>query len=103
SSDVCSSDLQQPLTSGGYVYLAPGADWRLRNRSGEVASFHWIRKAYQQADGVGMPESFVTRAQDVDGVGMVGTDGAWSTQRFVDPADLRHDMHVNIVTLQPGA
>src|SRR5699024_10859078 len=37
------------------------------------------------------------------GVGMVGTDGAWSTQRFVDPADLRHDMHVNIVTLQPGA
>src|SRR5699024_2903020 len=71
---------QQPLTAGGYVYLAPGADWTLRNRSGEVASFHWIRKAYQQADGVGMPESFVTRAQDVDGVGMVGTDGAWSTQ-----------------------
>ena len=25
------------------------------------------------------------------------------TTRFVDPADLRHDMHVNIVTFQPGA
>src|SRR5699024_2492908 len=91
------------LTSGGYAYLAPDADWSLHNRTGEKASFHWIRKAYQYADGVAAPDSFVTRAQDVEGVGMVGTDGAWSTQRFADPADLRHDMHVNIVTLQPGA
>src|SRR5690625_3961209 len=34
---------------------------------------------------------------------MVGTEGAWSTQRFADPSDLRHDMHVNIANLQPGA
>ena len=25
------------------------------------------------------------------------------TTRFVDPEDVRHDMHVNIVTFQPGA
>lgn len=91
------------LASGGYAYLAPGADWTLHNRTGEKASFHWIRKAYQYAAGVEAPDSFVTRAQDMAPVGMVGTDGAWSTQRFADPSDLRHDMHVNIVTLQPGA
>ena len=34
---------------------------------------------------------------------MPETDGAWTTTRFVDSQDLRHDMHVNIVTLQPGA
>ena len=34
---------------------------------------------------------------------MPGTDGRWVTTRFVDPDDLRHDMHVNIVTFQPGA
>ena len=28
---------------------------------------------------------------------MPGTDGVWTTQRFVDPDDIRHDMHVNIV------
>ncbi len=33
---------------------------------------------------------------------MPGTDGAWATTRFVDPDDLAHDMHVNIVTFQPG-
>jgi (S)-ureidoglycine aminohydrolase len=34
---------------------------------------------------------------------MPDTDGKWTTTRFVDPSDLRHDMHVTIVTLQPGA
>ncbi|USQ77373.1 bifunctional allantoicase/(S)-ureidoglycine aminohydrolase [Ornithinimicrobium cryptoxanthini] len=91
------------LTSGGYAYLAAGTTWSLHNRTGEKASFHWIRKAYQRADGVGLPDSFVTHARDVAGVTMTDTGGAWSTQRFVDPSDLRHDMHVNIVTLQPGA
>ena len=33
---------------------------------------------------------------------MPDTDDRWGTTRFVDPDDLRHDMHVNIVTFQPG-
>ena len=33
---------------------------------------------------------------------MPGTNGAWATTRFVDGADLRHDMHCNIVTFKPG-
>ena len=48
------------------------------------------------------PESFVTRDQDVEPVPMPDTDGAWATTRFVDPDDLAHDMHVNIVTFKPG-
>ncbi len=49
-----------------------------------------------------MPEAFVTREQDVTPLQMPGTDGAWSTTRFVDAEDLRHDMHVNIVNFLPG-
>ena len=33
---------------------------------------------------------------------MPDTEGAWTTKRFVDPLDVRHDMHVNIVTFEPG-
>ena len=33
---------------------------------------------------------------------MPDTHGAWGTQRFVDPLDVRHDMHVNIVSFEPG-
>jgi (S)-ureidoglycine aminohydrolase len=90
------------LAEGGYAYLPPGAGWTLRNGAAGTATFHWVRKAYEVVDGVEVPEAFVTREADVEAVEMPGTDGAWRTQRFVDPIDVRHDMHVNIVTFEPG-
>ena len=30
-------------------------------------------------------------------------DKDWKTKRFVDPSDLRHDMHLNIVSFEPGS
>ena len=90
------------LAEGGYAYLAAGAKWSLGNSSDSIASFHWIRKAYEPLEGY-EATSFVTRDQDVEPQPMPETDGAWATTRFVDPEDLAHDMHVNIVTFQPGA
>ncbi|WP_247040927.1 bifunctional allantoicase/(S)-ureidoglycine aminohydrolase [Arthrobacter rhizosphaerae] len=89
------------LEAGGYAYLAAGADWSVRNSSGETATFQWIRKAYEQLEGF-QAKSFVTSDQAVEPRPMPGTNGAWATSRFVDPDDLAHDMHVNIVTFQPG-
>ena len=89
------------LQAGGYAYLAAGEEWSLANEGGEVTSFHWIRKAYEPLEGL-RAASFVTRDQDVSPTPMPGTDGAWATTRFVDPDDMAHDMHVNIVTFQPG-
>ena len=94
--------VEHVLDAGGYAFLAPGARWTLHNHGPATATFHWIRKTYQQVDGIEVPESFVTREQDVAGVEMPDTNGAWKTQRFVDPTDIRHDMHVNIVSFEPG-
>ena len=66
-------------------------------------TFHWIRKRYEAIEDIDAPEAFVTNEQDVMRFAMAGTDGRWATTRFVDPADLRYDMHVNIVTFEPGA
>ena len=33
---------------------------------------------------------------------MPDTGGSWATTRFMDPTDMRHDMHITIVTLTPG-
>ncbi len=93
---------EHALSAGSYAFLPPGAAWTLRNRTDDSATFHWIRKAYRRVVGLDAPEPFVTRDQDVAPVPMPDTDGAWSTTRFVDVADLRHDMHVNIVTFEPG-
>ena len=91
------------LGEGGYAYLPAGSDWALHNRGSEALRFHWVRKAYQPVEGVDAPEVIVTNEQDVAPIEMPDTDGAWATTRFVDPSDMRHDMHVNIVTLAPGA
>ena len=91
------------LTEGGYAYLPAGLIWKLRNETDKAAKFHWIRKSYQYVDGLDKPEPVVTNAKDIEPTPMPDTDGKWTTTRFVDPADIRHDMHVTIVTLQPGA
>ncbi len=91
------------LEPGGYAYLPPDSTWTLHNRGDRPASFHWIRKAYQRVAGLDAPEPVIANEREIEPVAMPDTDGAWATTRFVDPADLRHDMHVTIVTLQPGA
>lgn len=90
------------LQPGGYAYIPAGTEWQLWNKGSETARFHWIRKAYQAVPGLDAPEPLILSDTDVAAVSMPDTNGAWSTTRFVDPADLRHDMHVTIVTLQPG-
>ena len=64
--------------------------------------FHWVRKAYQYVEGLEIPEAFVTNENDIEPIPMPDTDDAWGTTRFVDSSDMRHDMHVNVVTFQPG-
>lgn len=91
------------MAPGGYAYLPPGCDWSLANDSDAPTRFHWVRKAYQAVDGIDIPDAFVTDEGAATTVAMPETDGQWATTRFVDPADMRHDMHVNIVTFQPGA
>ncbi|WP_434055313.1 MAG: bifunctional allantoicase/(S)-ureidoglycine aminohydrolase [Roseibium sp.] len=91
------------LRAGSYVFLPPATDWTFRNNSSENVCFHWIRKAYEPVEGLDAPEFFVTHESDNAPVAMPGTEGKWSTTRFVEPTDLRHDMHVNIVTFEPGA
>jgi (S)-ureidoglycine aminohydrolase len=89
------------LGAGGYAFVPPGSSWTLRNTSADNATFHWIRKRYQRVDGIDVPHALVTTEQDTAPQPMPGTD-AWSTTRFVDPLDVRHDMHVNIVNFAPG-
>ena len=90
------------LAPGGYAFLPPGQRWTLRNARAGVASFHWIRKRYEGVEGVEVPAAFVTSDAEVEPVPMPGSEGAWATSRFVDPDDVRHDLHVNVVTLAPG-
>ena len=91
------------LEEGGYAYLPQGCDWRVSNGQEEQATFHWVRKRYKAEEGLAKPDPLVMNERDVAPTPMPDTDGKWATTRFVDPADMRHDMHVTIVTFEPGA
>ena len=93
---------EHDLGPGGYAYIPPGCIWRLHNGTDHPVRFHWIRKLYEPAPGVAVPRAFVTSDQDVAPTPMPDTGGCWATTRFVDTADIAHDMHVTIVTFQPG-
>ena len=96
------ADATHGLTPGCYAYLPPGSLWQLRNGGDTPARFHWIRKSYEAVDGLAAPGPLILNERDIAPVPMPDTEGRWATTRFVDPADLRHDMHVTIVTFQPG-
>jgi (S)-ureidoglycine aminohydrolase len=91
------------MREGGYAYLPPGSKWKLSNKAKTDLRFHWVRKAYEVVDGIPVPKPFVTNEQAEPIRWMPGTNDRWGTTRFVDPTDVSHDMHVNIVTLEPGA
>ncbi len=90
------------LDAGGYAYIPPHTAWTLRAESHAAAKFHWIRKLYEPAAGTDGPPAFVTNEKTIPPIVMPDTQGRWATTRFTDPADTRYDMHVNIVTFQPG-
>ncbi|MBB5667622.1 (S)-ureidoglycine aminohydrolase [Rhizobium leguminosarum] len=91
------------LRAGSFAYLPAGSVWRLKNDGSAPAIFHWIRKAFQEVEGLEPPPAIFTHEDEHPAAAMPDTDGRWGTTRFIDPADVRYDMHVTIVTLEPGA
>jgi (S)-ureidoglycine aminohydrolase len=91
------------MEPGGYAFVPPGATWSARNEQDEPARFHWIRKAYERVEGIGLPVPVVGNERDVKNTPMPDTGGRWTTTRFFDHDDMRMDMHVTIVNLMPGA
>ncbi len=95
-------DATHTLDPGGFAYIPPGTAWTVKNQQAYAARFHWVRKRYQRVEGIALPDPLVTSDKRVAPTAMPDTQGRWATTRFVDPADIRHDMHMTIVTFEPG-
>lgn len=93
---------EHQLSEGGFAFLPAGTQWQLHATGDAPARFHWIRKRYEPLEGY-TPRAQFGHEQDIKPAAMPGTDNKWRTTRLLDPADLAYDMHVNIVTFEPGA
>lgn len=91
------------MGEGGFAYIPPSTNWSVKNHEGAPAVFHWVRKKYEKIEGIDYPDVVISSDKDVAPTPMPDTDGAWATTRFVYSDDMRHDMHVNVVTFEPGA
>ena len=96
------AEVTTEVGAGSYAYIPAGTPWSLRAEGQEPTRFHWIRKLYEPAPGVDAPQPFITSDQETPIRWMPDTEDRWGTTRFVDPTDLSHDAHVNIVTFEPG-
>ncbi len=96
------NDEPHALECGSYVYLPPSADWSLFNTGDSQAGFHWFRKPYNKVDGIDEPDVIVVQESTVEAHVMPNSNDGWTTKRFVDQSDLRHDMHITIVSFEPG-
>ncbi|MFT4468822.1 bifunctional allantoicase/(S)-ureidoglycine aminohydrolase [Arthrobacter sulfonylureivorans] len=93
---------QRRLLPGGFAYAPAGARWTVRNDGDAPAQFHWIRKAYQPLEGHSAKPVFGNE-QDIEPVPMPDSQNRWRTTRMLPVDDLAYDMHVNVVTFEPGA
>ncbi len=93
---------EHEMGTGGYAFIPPTTNWSVKNQSADPVRFHWIRKQYEPVAGIDAPEAFVVNERDIAPTPMPDTEGRWATTRFVELDDLRHDMHVTIVTFLPG-
>lgn len=94
-------DSRSSVGAGGYAYIPPEHTWTVRNDDAAALQFHWVRKLYVPAVGLSAPDPILTSDAEVP-IDWMDSAENWGTTRFADPADLRHDMHVNIVTFEPG-
>jgi len=90
------------LGPGGFAFLPPGSCWEAANASDELVKFQWIRKAYQPLAGH-TPKAVIGNEQDIEPDAMPGTDNKWRTTRLLPTTDMAYDMHINVVTFEPGA
>jgi len=100
--DIILDGTTHTLEKGGFAYIPPAADWQVKNSSASSARFHWIRKTYEAVEGLAVPDPIFTTDEAVVPACMPGHEDCWQTTRFMDMADLRHDMNIAIVTFMPG-
>lgn len=95
--DVGIAGVNRSLTTGGFVYCAPGDDGVTAIVTGEGAAFVVVDRMYR---GVGAPASVVGSERDID---IEIVDGeVFALRRLLDTRDPAFDFNIHIMDFEPG-
>ncbi|MFU0507542.1 bifunctional allantoicase/(S)-ureidoglycine aminohydrolase [Pseudaminobacter sp. NGMCC 1.201702] len=90
------------LRAGSFAFIPAGQSWTITNPSQSTSKFQWIRKVFEKANTLDQPPAIFTHEDEAPSMTMPG-EPLWGSTRFIDPGDLRYDMHINIVWFEAGA
>ncbi|MBD3844815.1 (S)-ureidoglycine aminohydrolase [Bosea sp. OAE752] len=89
------------LGPGGFAYLPPGTRFTLRNDTGSRADVLALRKRYEPAPGLAVPESILSHRDAVPMTNHTGMEGR-GFQFLLPYGDMRFDFEMNLMWFKPG-
>lgn len=89
------------FTKGSFAYLPPGTAFTLRNESSEKVRVLALRKRYEPAPGLSVPEPILSHQDDVPVTNHTGWEGR-GFQFLLPYGDLRFDFEMNLMWFKPG-
>lgn len=90
---------QHQMARGGFAWLPPSVAFGLGNKSEDVCRVLWLRRRYEPAEGVAIPEAIIANEQDVEPV----AEDTYVEQHLIPYDDeLGFDMAINRLHFTPG-
>lgn len=90
-----------PFRKGSFAYLSPGTSFSLRNDSAEPVRVLALRKRYEPASGLAVPEPILSHQDAVPVTNHTGMEGR-GFQFLLPYGDLRFDFEMNLMWFKPG-
>ena len=94
---TASSDTQE-LALGGYAWLPSGSQLSLRNAQAATSRILWLRRRYQETEGISPPDAIISREQAVPAL----PEDTYLEQHLIPYEDPAFDMGVNLLNFEPG-
>lgn len=91
----------QPFPSGGFAYVPPGVPFELRNESSETIRVLALRKRYEPAANLAVPDPILSHQDNVAMTNHTGMEGR-GFQFLLPYGDMRFDFEMNLMWFKPG-
>ncbi len=86
------------MVQGGFAWLPPQQTYAFSNLGDSMSRVIWIRRRYEQVDGIGIPDAIIAHESDVPAF---PTD-TYMEQHLTPYEQLGFDMGINLQTFDPG-
>ena len=87
------------MTRGGFAWLPPSMAFGLANKGEDTCRMLWLRRRYETASGVAIPDAIIANEQDVEPI----PEDTYVEQHLIPYDDeLGFDMAINRLHFEPG-